>query len=299
MIQINPGDRFGRLTIIKQVPRPETCHTDGKYYLCKCDCGNEKIVCAKHLRNGSTKSCGCLSRETASKNNCTNIPINSKFGKLTVLGRAPIKGNAKAYWTCQCDCGNIVDIRGEYLLNGHTKSCGCLRKKNLIDETGKRYGKLVVIEYVGSRDNATGAGALWKCRCDCGKEFIARGDSLRDGTTTSCGCVKSRQEELLASLLEDSNIDFVRQYTFSDLKSNKKRPLRFDFGIMLNNKLFCLIEYQGTQHYDTNSSWYSEEAVERDQLKRDYCNNKNIQLFELNNKTNLQEFIEHLKQEMN
>jgi hypothetical protein len=30
---------------------------------CRCDCGNEKIVQASHLRSGSTMSCGCLRQE--------------------------------------------------------------------------------------------------------------------------------------------------------------------------------------------------------------------------------------------
>lgn len=35
-------------------------------WLCRCDCGVERIVDGKYLRNGASKSCGCLQRETAS-----------------------------------------------------------------------------------------------------------------------------------------------------------------------------------------------------------------------------------------
>jgi hypothetical protein len=47
--------KFGKLTAIKYVG-------DLKWY-CKCDCGGEKIVLGKNLRNGLTKSCGCLNLE--------------------------------------------------------------------------------------------------------------------------------------------------------------------------------------------------------------------------------------------
>ena len=36
------------------------------YWLCKCDCGNETTVYTGNLRNGTTKSCGCLKKEMAS-----------------------------------------------------------------------------------------------------------------------------------------------------------------------------------------------------------------------------------------
>lgn len=54
-----------------------------------------------------------------------------------------------------------------------------------INETGNKYGTLVVL----CRDKSDKYGsALWLCQCDCGKLRVARGSSLREGTTTSCGC---------------------------------------------------------------------------------------------------------------
>lgn len=50
----------------------------------------------------------------------------------------------------------------------------------VIDITGKKYGKLTVIEYADH--------AFWKCRCSCGKEVIVRGAHLRSGASKSCGC---------------------------------------------------------------------------------------------------------------
>lgn len=57
------GQKFGKLTAIKKVG------SDGhsSLWLCRCECGNEKIVTLPHLRQ-STKSCGCLSKEVARLN---------------------------------------------------------------------------------------------------------------------------------------------------------------------------------------------------------------------------------------
>jgi len=50
------GQRFGRLVPIKYVGKSK--------WLCKCDCNNEKIINGQALKNGLTKSCGCIRRET-------------------------------------------------------------------------------------------------------------------------------------------------------------------------------------------------------------------------------------------
>ncbi len=49
-----------------------------------------------------------------------------KFERLRVLSRAG-RVFRRATWNCVCDCGNACIVRGEYLRNGTTKSCGCLR----------------------------------------------------------------------------------------------------------------------------------------------------------------------------
>lgn len=57
------------------------------------------------------------------------------------------------------------------------------------DMTGERFGRLLVEEEDLSRP---GHGARWRCRCDCGAHVTVRGDQLRCGNTTSCGC-RSRE----------------------------------------------------------------------------------------------------------
>lgn len=53
------GAKYNHLTVLKRVPKPQHIKSRGAYYLCKCDCGNEKIIVGQSLRNGNTKSCGC------------------------------------------------------------------------------------------------------------------------------------------------------------------------------------------------------------------------------------------------
>lgn len=57
------GRRFGRWTVLKQVPIPEYHAETCAFWLCRCDCGTEKVVSAKNLKKGATNSCGCLRKE--------------------------------------------------------------------------------------------------------------------------------------------------------------------------------------------------------------------------------------------
>lgn len=55
--------------------------------------------------------------------------IGKRFGWLTVIGELPERNNKRIVCRCQCDCGNIVDVKKIYLTTGETRSCGCLKKK--------------------------------------------------------------------------------------------------------------------------------------------------------------------------
>lgn len=57
----------------------------------------------------------------------------------------------------------------------------------LVDLTGQRFGKLVVIERV---DNAKDGTAQWLCQCDCGNVSVCYGTKLRNRHIQSCGCLK-------------------------------------------------------------------------------------------------------------
>ncbi len=58
------GQRFGRL-VVESFHRSDKEH---KYWICRCDCGKQKIVRTSNLKSGAVKSCGCLLYETQMKN---------------------------------------------------------------------------------------------------------------------------------------------------------------------------------------------------------------------------------------
>ena len=111
-----------------------------------------------------------------------------QFGKLTVLYQSDTisspNGTRRTMWHCKCECGNEKDVRADTLVSGRTKSCG--KCKN--DLTGKRFGKLTVLNKVGADMSGH---IIWRCMCDCGNETNVLGTNLIQQYTQSCGCVHS------------------------------------------------------------------------------------------------------------
>ena len=71
-----------------------------------------------------------------------------KFGRLTVL-RASGNRGIQPLFTCQCECGNICEVRGDKLRSGKTKSCGCIQREYRENSDESRSKKYLVggVEY--------------------------------------------------------------------------------------------------------------------------------------------------------
>lgn len=103
------------------------------------------------------------------------------------------------------------------------------------DETGNVYGRLTVIERA---ENNHRGDAQWLCLCECGKEVIVKGISLRAGHTKSCGCLQK---------------DIVRQQGFNntaDLLNKRFGKLTVKERIIGNKdkrgKWLCVCDCGGT-----------------------------------------------------
>ena len=234
--------------------------------------------------------------------------IGNRYGLLTVVERVQNDENGKAQYRCKCDCGNEAIVRGASLRSGNTTSCGCQKYKgsfdNKIDEIGNVYGKLTVVAEYSER--STSRQVKWICKCECGNTVIVQGNHLRSGHTQSCGCINSKGEEEISRFLSEHKIDFIGQYSFADLLSDKNGKLFFDFAILQNNILIALIEYDGIQHFqEISNTWAQTDSLEerqrRDFLKDEYCKQNNIPLLRIkytdfNNITNiLTQFLKNNK----
>lgn len=262
MAKINElGNIYGNLTVIAENPIRSK---DGKVqWECQCKCGNIITVPGKLLRNGNTKSCGCLAKYRE---------IGKKYNQLTVLSYSHTNERGELIWNCKCDCGNLTTAKTRDLKSGHKKSCGCLYSPSLI---GQKFGKLTVIEKAYS-DNKY---IYWKCQCECGQTAIVSGTNLKTGNTSSCGCINySIGERNIQKWLDDNHIVYKKEWVIP------KSYCRFDFALFdKNNNLVMFIEFDGEQHYnDLKGVWGQADSLinikKRDEWKNNYAKSINIPL---------------------
>lgn len=60
-----------------------------------------------------------------------------RFGRLVITRFIRVDKNWNYIWECKCDCGNIINVRYNNLLNDSTKSCGCLKRERTIERSTK------------------------------------------------------------------------------------------------------------------------------------------------------------------
>lgn len=120
------GQRFGNLTVIKQVEVDKP----GAYWLCRCDCGNEVIKRGNYLRQGLTHCCGRCVADVQKEQRIQTFKkhfgsqVGKRYGRLTVLDDEPVYLDT-VYLRCKCDCGNTKLINGRSLIRGYLTTCGC------------------------------------------------------------------------------------------------------------------------------------------------------------------------------
>lgn len=113
------GQKLNSLTVLEL--------TKDKKWKCQCDCGNITYVTSGNLKNGHIKQClQCGHKSMAKK--LTNDLTDQNFGFLTVIKQEP-SDKQGTRWLCACKCGNYVTVHGKSLINGNTKSCGCVKSR--------------------------------------------------------------------------------------------------------------------------------------------------------------------------
>lgn len=266
---------FGKLKVIEETTKRLNKSIVWK---CQCECGEIIELSTKELRNDGIIQCRKCGLNREPKNNILENIIGKKFNHLTVLEKTNKKQSGKNLYKCECDCNNktIIYINRTDLQNGHTKSCGCHRKKyNIGDIINNRK----IIDF--SRKNNDNR-FYYKCKClFCNREYEILAHTL--SKTFSCGCQKSIGEYNILQILHENNISYIKEYCL------KNSSLRFDFAILNDNgNIIRLIEFDGEQHYECNvknSGWNTYEkyqnTLQNDLAKNQLAKENNIPLIRI------------------
>ena len=171
----------------------------GEYGEWKCTClicNREYITRGKYLRNGTKTAC----KECSKKHNVKPTQIieyNAHKPKYDmtdmIIGSVHvIRFIPGGSWECKCSCGRHIVVKGFNLRkaldeNKDYKCEICSRMDKLDDISGKQFGNWLVLEYAGN--------GYYKCQCQCDNKTIKNiyGKSLKNGTSTSCGCLTGKK----------------------------------------------------------------------------------------------------------
>lgn len=120
----------------------------------------------------------------------------------------------------------------------------------------------------------------------CGRNFWAKESLLKNGMTSSCGCIRrSKGEAIIEEILKENNYIYEKEKIFKDCYfTNIKNKCRFDFWI--NNSY--VVEFDGMQHFkdmSSEKSWFKPGDLEiikqRDVYKNKWCYEHNIPIIRI------------------
>lgn len=196
--------------------------------------------------------------------------------------------NKHTRWLCLCHrCGKYTEVESGHLTSTWRPvlSCGCLQDDPIYttreDLTGKTFALLFVesLAKPGSKNHH----AKWNCKCICGNHTVADSVDLKRGKRISCGCITMSKGEIAVwNVLKAYNITNTFQYGLYNRPTKAGGISRIDFALYDNEEnIKGFIEYQGIQHYEDLGIWGKSAREETDLLKKEYCKEKNIPLFEI------------------
>lgn len=190
-------------------------------------------------------------------------------------------------------CGTEFEMKSKLFLKDQSPCPECDKKNKWNIRTAKKeISKCFNGEFKCIDDSFKTVDTLLKIVHNiCGEEFsMSLNAFLKTPKCPICEKGISLGEKIVGKILNKFNLDFKREYSIDECKSTN--TLRFDFGIIKDSMLLCLIEYDGEGHYfplyDNEGTRNLVQVRERDKIKNKYCIDNNIFLiripfWELNN----------------
>jgi hypothetical protein len=137
-----PGARAGKLVLLYKTEKRDS--RNKPYWMCKCECGNQKEIRQSNLsdgargKKGGTRSCGCKAIKYFKKRNDKGTVIedfsNAELNGIKILSKTSLKdSNRSWYYKCECPvCKQPFLLSIRHIKDGYrAKNCGCISGKSL------------------------------------------------------------------------------------------------------------------------------------------------------------------------
>lgn len=251
---------------------------------------HEWIASVYHRTAG--QGCSCCRGFTVVKSNClatTHPEIAAQWhptrnGTLTPFNLTAGSGK-KIWWRCSAADDHEWQATPDKRTKG--RGCPCCRglkavQSNCLAATHPE----IASQWHQSKNGKLTPHQITACShkkiwwvCQNGHSWQANIANRTNGGNGCPYCNESRGEKAIERALIAIGTLFERQYRFDDCRN--KKPLPFDFGIWVNNRL-VLVEFQGKQHFEPVFGKPALAATKKnDAIKKAYCKKKSIPLLEI------------------
>lgn len=111
------------------------------------------------------------------------------------------------------------------------------------DLTGRRFGRLVVIEETGERQDGS---VVWLCVCDCGASAKVNASRLMGGLVKSCGCARGKR---LSTGLDEASatVQLIERSATKPMEGIAKFGDKFAASIKVMDTMYALGVYDSVQ----------------------------------------------------
>lgn len=234
--------------------------------------GNFPQKFKNHLRHGCKK---CAGNKTKTKEEFIN-DARKIYGNKYDYSRIDYKNNKERV---NIICPKHGDFKKSYQEHIRLKQ-GCPKCSRVTDKESyiEKANEIHNFKYDYSKFEYKGCRDIVKIICPKHGDFTLISYSHLNGI--GCPKCKSSKGELtIEKFLDENKVNYESQKHFEDCKNINTLP--FDFYLPEYN--LC-IEFDGKQHFDKNSIYYSDSIVKNDKIKTNYCRDKNIDLLRISYK---------------
>lgn len=274
---IEIDDRFGLLTVIAYAGKIKYSNSiNRKHWICKCECGQEKICNDSLLKNGTIKSCGCLkisSSKRCKRNICDFIQWCSDKG-INIEKIWDFKNNIYEPKTIDCknleqDLHLLCPIHGSYSKKlkrffDNINCPVCMKQNNIENTLAVKYPKIQSVW--SGKNNFTPydisygfSQKVWlKCSKNIHDDYQQYIKNTIRGNYECPKCVKERKtskaQDFVNDYLKELGYNVLHEYDCNIVATNPitNRLMPYDNEIP---ELKVIIEVNGVQHYQEKSSW--------------------------------------------